>query len=149
MSRRLNVFTLLKAPYQAWGEVEAYLGNSSVGVPLLELVRLRVSQLNGCAYCLDMHSRALRKEGETQQRIDLLPAWREVPTFFTDRERAALDWAEHVTLIATRGPVPDALYDAVAAVFEPQEIADLAAAVAQINSWNRMAIPFHVQPPRS
>ncbi len=111
---------------------------------LLELVKLRASQINGCAFCVDMHSADARKNGETERRLYALPAWRETP-FFTPRERAALDWTEAVTQISTRG-APDELYAALGAEFTPKEQMDLTLAISMINCWNRLAISFHMAP---
>ena len=111
---------------------------------LLELVKLRASQINGCAFCVDMHSADARKNGETERRLYALPAWRETP-FFTPRERAALDWTEAVTQISTRG-APDELYAALGAEFTPKEQMDLTLAISMINCWNRLAISFHKMP---
>jgi len=130
----------LKAMYG----LELYLAKSSIERKLLHLIKFRVSQINGCAYCLDMHSKDLRHEGETEQRLYTLDAWRETP-FFTDRERAALAWAEAVTLI-TEGHVPDALYEETRKHFNEQELIDLTLAVTTINSWNRITIAFRTTP---
>ncbi len=112
--------------------------------PLRELVRIRASQINGCAYCIDMHTKDARALGESEQRIYLLNAWRESP-FYSDRERAALEWAEAVTLIAG-SHVPDDVYARVSKQFSPEELVNLSVAVATINSWNRLAIPFRAVP---
>jgi len=130
----------LKAMYG----LELYLAKSSIERKLLHLIKFRVSQINGCAYCLDMHSKDLRHEGETEQRLYTLDAWRETP-FFTDRERAALAWAEAVTLI-TEGHVPDELYEETRKHFNEQELIDLTLAVTTINSWNRISIAFRTTP---
>jgi len=107
---------------------------------LLKLVEIRASQINGCAYCLDMHTKDARAAGETEQRIYALSAWRETP-FFTDRERAALEWAEAVTLVAeTR--VPDDVYEQVRQQFSEEELVELTFAVIVINSWNRLQVSF-------
>src|SRR5262249_49746232 len=111
---------------------------------LIELVKIRASQINGCAYCIDMHTQDARAGGETERRIYALNAWRETP-FYTDRERAALAWAEAVTRIADGG-VPDALYEEVRKHFGEKELADLTWAVAAINAWNRVAISFRSVP---
>ena len=124
--------------------LELYLAKSSIERKLLHLIKFRVSQINGCAYCLDMHSKDLRHEGETEQRLYTLDAWRETP-FFTDRERAALAWAEAVTLI-TEGHVPDELYEETRKHFNEQELIDLTLAVTTINSWNRISIAFRTTP---
>ena len=111
---------------------------------LLHLVELRVSQINGCAYCLDMHSKDLRAEGETEQRLYLLDAWRESP-FYSARERAALAWAEAVTLVR-EGHVPDDVYAQAREQFSEQELVNLTLAVVTINGWNRLNIAFRPTP---
>src|SRR5919201_3584399 len=114
---------------------------------LRELVRIRASQLNGCAYCIDMHTKDARAIGESEQRIYALPAWREAP-FFTDRERAALAFTETVTLLAETH-VPDAAYDDVAAHFRPDEVAALVSLIATINAWNALAVSTRAWEPGS
>lgn len=109
---------------------------------LLELVKIRASQINGCAYCLDMHTQDARALGETEQRLHLLSAWREAP-FYSDRERAALGWTEAVTSLAD-SHVPDAVYDEVRAHFSEKETVDLNWAVVTINAWNRIAVSFRI-----
>ena len=125
---------VLKAMYG----LEAPLQNSSLEPALRELVKTRASQINGCAYCLDMHTKDARALGETEQRLYGLNAWREAP-FYTDRERAALEWTEQLTLIAGRG-VPDELYARVREHFSEEELVKLTLAIVQINGWNRLAI---------
>ena len=110
----------------------------------MELVRMRASQINGCAYCLDMHSKDARAEGETEQRLYTLSAWRETP-FFTDRERAALDWTEALTLI-TEGHAADEVYETVKQQFSDEELVNLTVAIIAINGWNRLAIGFRNVP---
>lgn len=117
-----------------------YLAKSPVEQTLLNLIYFRVSQVNGCAYCLDMHSKDLRANGETEQRLYMLNAWREAP-FYTDRERAALAWAEALTKIAG-GPVPDEIYAAAREQFTEEELVDLTLAVITINSYNRVNLAF-------
>ena len=107
---------------------------------LFELVKIRASQINGCAYCLDMHTKDARRAGETEQRIYALSAWRETP-FFSERERAALEWTEHLTRVADLH-VPDDLYDRVAAQFDEADLVTLTMGVIVINSWNRLSISF-------
>ena len=107
---------------------------------LLRLVEIRASQINGCAYCLDMHTKDARAAGETEQRIYTLDAWRETP-FFTDRERAALEWTEAVTRVAEKG-VPDDVYERVTQQFKEEELVELTFAVIVINSWNRLNVSF-------
>src|SRR5688500_767507 len=128
---------LLRALFTLSSEVEARLER-----PLLELVKIRASQMNGCAYCIDMHTKDARRAGETEQRIYALNAWRETP-FFTDRERAALEWTEAITRVADTH-VPDEIHERVKAQFDEAELVALTFAVVVINSWNRLAISFRV-----
>ena len=144
MQTRLNVFDIAPEPIKILVGLEAYLKHSTIERPLLELIKLRASQINGCAYCIDMHTKDARAAGETEQRLFCLSAWRECP-FYTDRERAALEWTEAVTLI-TQGHVPDELFNRVRSVFNDKELADLNFAVVAINAWNRIAIPFRAEP---
>jgi AhpD family alkylhydroperoxidase len=124
--------------------IEQYLHESGLEQSLLHLIKLRASQINGCAYCLDMHWKDLRAIGENEQRLYSLDAWRECP-YYTDRERAALAWTEAVTLI-TNGHVPDSVYEEVRPHFTEKELADLTLAVAAINSWNRLSISARTVP---
>jgi len=119
----------------------AYLAKSSVEQSLLDLVAFRASQINGCAYCLDMHSKDLRAHGETEQRLYMLDAWRESP-LYTDRERAALAWTEAVTKLEKKN-VPDDVYEEALRQFSEEELVDLTIAVIAINSWNRINVAFH------
>jgi AhpD family alkylhydroperoxidase len=124
--------------------VEAYLHQTELKPALLDLIRLRVSQINGCAYCIDMHWKDLRAIGESEQRLYGLDAWRESP-YYTEPERAALAWAESVTRVAdTR--VPDEIYEEVRKYFSEKDVADLTLAVASINSWNRLNIALRTVP---
>lgn len=122
-----------------WG-VERYVHGSKIERPLLELVKLRASMINGCAYCVDMHSKDARAAGESEQRLYAVSVWREAP-FFTPRERAALAWTEAVTLVSA-GHVPDEVYQDVREYFDERELIDLTMAVIAINAWNRLAIAF-------
>ena len=124
--------------------LEQYLHHSRLEARLLDLVRMRVSQLNGCAYCLDMHSKDLRAAGETEQRLYELDAWKETP-FYSEKERAALAWAEAVTLV-TDGHVPDDIFESARSQFNEQELVDLTLAVVAINGWNRINIAFRTVP---
>jgi AhpD family alkylhydroperoxidase len=124
--------------------LEAYLKNCGLEAPLLDLIKTRASQINGCAFCIDMHTGEARKRGESEQRLYLLDAWRESP-FYTERERAALEWTEAVTLI-TEGHVPDELYERVRRHFTEQELVNLTLAVVAINGWNRLLISFRAVP---
>ena len=131
--------------YQAMLAMETYVRKSSgLEASLLELVRMRASQINGCAFCLDMHSKDARAEGETEQRLYCLPAWRETP-FYLERERAALAWTEAVTQVAD-GHVPDEIFDVARKHFSEEELAHLTLAVVAINGWNRLAIAFRAVP---
>lgn len=124
--------------------IESYLAKSGLDPKLLQLIKLRASQINGCAYCIDMHSKDARAAGETEQRLYELNAWRETP-FYTDRERAALEWTEALTLIS-QTHAPDDVYERVRAQFSEKEIVDLTHAIAAINSWNRLAIAVRAVP---
>ena len=125
--------------YQAMAGVNATLARSSLGPALMELVQMRVSQLNGCAFCLDMHARDLRKQGESWQRINSLSTWRETG-LYSQRERAALNWAETMTRLVDNHGSRDADFDALKLQFSDQEIVELCWTIALINGWNRMAI---------
>lgn len=124
--------------YKAMSGLEHYLHQCGLEESLLHLIELRASQINGCAYCLDMHWKDLRAIGENEQRLYSLDAWRECP-YYTDRERAALAWTEAVTLV-TRGHVSDAAYEEVRPHFTGTELANLTLAITAINAWNRLAI---------
>ena len=140
MTQRIDYLKVGPAAYKAVQGLETYVRHSTLEHSLVELVKLRASYINGCAYCVDMHSKDARAEGETEQRIFAVPVWRETP-FFTPRERAALAFTEAVTLISDDG-VPDDLYEATREHFSEQEMVDLTIAVATINVWNRLAITF-------
>jgi AhpD family alkylhydroperoxidase len=145
MEARLDSSKISPAAYQAMLTLEAFVHKSWHQEPsLIELVKMRASQINGCAYCLDMHSKDARAEGESEQRLYALNAWRETP-FFTDRERAALAWAEAVTLV-TEGHVPDEVYEEARKHFSEEELVNLTMAVVTINGWNRLAIAFRAVP---
>jgi AhpD family alkylhydroperoxidase len=120
--------------------IEGYLINCGLEHRLMLLVKMRASQLNGCAHCIDMHSQDARAEGESEQRLYALDAWRETP-FYTDRERAALEWTEALTFVSD-GHVPDAVYESVRPHFTAAELVNLTLAVTNINAWNRFAIAF-------
>jgi AhpD family alkylhydroperoxidase len=144
MEARLNASQFSPEPQSAMFALGKYLANCGLEMSLQELVKIRASQINGCAYCLDMHTLDARAAGETEQRIYTLNAWRETP-FFSARERAALAWTEAVTRIS-EGGVSDALYQEAREQFSEKELVDLTWAVAVINAWNRMAITFHAVP---
>jgi AhpD family alkylhydroperoxidase len=130
--------------YAAMLGLEGYVRKSGLEPALLELIKTRCSQINKCAFCIDMHTKDARAAGETEQRLYALPAWRETP-FFTDRERAALEWAESLTLIS-ENDVPDELYERVRLRFSEEEIVKLSMAVVAINGWNRLAISGRAVP---
>jgi AhpD family alkylhydroperoxidase len=137
----------LKATRGAMGAMSAlqsYVDACGLERPLLELVKTRASQINGCAYCIDMHTKDARAAGETEQRLYALNAWRETP-FYTDRERAALAWAEAVTLVS-QTHVPDDVYEEARRHFGEEELVNLTMAVIAINGWNRLAISFRTVP---
>ena len=145
MTQRLNYAKASPDGFKAIRQLQAHVDNCGLEHPLLELVKMRASQLNGCAYCLDMHSKDARAAGETEQRLYLLNAWRESP-FYNERERAALAWTETLTRISKTKDVPDALYDEVRKQFSEKELVDLTLAIIAINGWNRLAIPFRSTP---
>ena len=140
---RLNAAELAPEGLAALRNVEGYIQRCGLEKLLIDLVKMRVSQINSCTYCLDMHSRDARRVGETEQRLYLLSGWRESP-LYSDRERAALAWTECLTEIATRG-APDAEYAALQQHFSPKEIVDLTALIGMINLWNRVAIATRMQ----
>ncbi|MET3493800.1 carboxymuconolactone decarboxylase family protein [Variovorax boronicumulans] len=140
---RLNWFKLVPKSFDAMLAVSGSIESSTLGKVLLDLVFTRVSQINGCAYCLDMHVRDLRRQGEGWQRINSVPAWREV-SFFNERERAALGWAESLTRLADSHDERDAEFAALKAQFSDLEIAELTVAIAQINTWNRLNVAMRV-----
>jgi AhpD family alkylhydroperoxidase len=135
---RLDVSGLWPEGYRAMAGLERAVRGSGLEASLLSLVKLRASEINGCAFCLDMHAKEARAEGESQQRLDVLPAWRETP-LFTARERAALALAEAITLVAD-GHVPDEVVDEARLQFSDDELARLVMAITVINGWNRIAI---------
>jgi len=140
MKTRINFLEKGQNAIKALYPIGGYLAKSSLGKPLLDLIDFRVSQINGCAFCLDMHSKDLRAIGETEQRLYTLDAWREAP-FYSDRERAALAWAEAVTKL-TNGNVPDEVYETARKQFSEEELIDLTLAVTTINTYNRINIAF-------
>ena len=144
-SPRLDLGKVGHQAYAAVSAVDNYLATSSIEKPLQELVKMRVSQINGCAYCMHMHSSDAMKAGETAARLFLLDAWRE-SSMYTPRERAALAWAEELTRISETHASDEAYADA-RAQFEENELVDLTLAVTQINAWNRIAIGFRSQHP--
>jgi len=144
MQQRIDVTKVSPAAYQAVAALQSYVNQSGLDAKLRELIKIRASQINGCAFCLAMHTRDARKLGETEERMHLLDAWREAPVY-SARERAALGWIEAITLV-TQGHVSDEVFEAVRKQFSEKEIVDLTAAAAAINVWNRLAIAFRVPP---
>ena len=145
MSARLDYNHIAPVGMKALGSVYGYVSQSSIPLALTELVFLRVSQINNCAYCLDMHTRDLLQKGVKLEKLALVQAWREAGHLFDDRERAALAWAESVTRVAQTG-VPDEAYEAARAVFDERELVDLTIAIGLMNTYNRMAISFRNTP---
>jgi AhpD family alkylhydroperoxidase len=145
MTQRMDYNIATPAGMKALGGVYGHVMQSGLPKVLVDLVYLRISQINGCAYCIDMHSRDLLKEGVTVDKLVLVPAWREAGALFSATERAALAWAETVTRVADTG-VPDGEYDAAAAVFDQKQLADLTIAIGLMNAYNRMAISFRAVP---
>jgi len=143
MKARINYAKADPKAVQLLLAVEAHIGASSLEPKLLHLVKMRASQINGCAFCLDMHSKDARADGETEQRLYSLDAWEEAP-YYSDRERAALEWTESITLL-NNGHVPDSVYERVRAQFSEAEIAALTLAAAMINSWNRLNVALRTE----
>jgi len=137
---RLDYGKVLPKAVEAMAGLEDVVGGSTLEPALLELVKMRASQLNGCAYCLDMHSKDARARGEDEQRLHVLAAWREAP-FYSERERAALDWCEALTLLPRTG-APDEAYEQLRGQFDEEEIVALTLAIVAINGWNRFAVGF-------
>jgi AhpD family alkylhydroperoxidase len=144
MSQRLDYYKANPAAIKAMAGLEQRIAQSALEKPLIELVRLRASQINGCAYCMDLHSSDALKAGENPRRLATLPGWRETP-FFTERERAALAWTEALTLVS-ENHVPDDVWEAVRPHFSDEELTDLSLLVVAINGWNRIAIGFRKMP---
>ena len=144
MASRIDFPKIAPGAYMAMRGLEAYLRQCGLEQSLLELVKTRTSQLNGCAYCIDMHTKDARAHGETEQRLYALSAWRETP-FFSDRERAALAWTEAVTLVAD-APIDDEDYADVRDHFDEKSLVDLTLAIVAINGWNRLSIAFATVP---
>ncbi len=140
MKQRIDLLEKGQKVIKALGGLSMYLAKSSLEAQLINLIDFRVSQINGCAYCLDMHSKDLRAAGESEQRLYTIAAWREAP-FYSERERAALAWAEAVTKLKD-GNVPDEVYEEARRQFSEQELIDLTVAVTTINTYNRINIAF-------
>jgi len=144
MKPRIDFYTASPDALKAMIALETAVSKLPLEKTLIELVKLRASQINGCAFCIDMHTADARKGGETERRLYGVTAWRETP-FFTERERAALAWTDALTLLA-QTHAPDDVYEEVAAQFSPKEMVDLTVAISTINSWNRLAVGFRKMP---
>jgi AhpD family alkylhydroperoxidase len=144
METRLEIGKVVPDAYKAMRAFSGYTATTGLPAGLVELVEIRASQLNGCAFCLQMHTKAARERGESEAKITLLPAWREAPVY-SARERAALAWTEAVKLVAAEH-VPDAVYTAARAEFSEEELVKLTMVVTIINSWNRLMVAFRVPP---
>jgi AhpD family alkylhydroperoxidase len=144
MEQRIDLTKYALDAQKSLYALEKYIANSGLDHKLIHLLKMRASQINGCAYCIDMHSKDARALGESEQRLYELNAWRETP-FYTDRERAALEWTESLTLVS-QTHVPDEVYESVKKHFSEKEIVDLSILVSVINVWNRLAISTRTRP---
>ena len=147
MSGRFDYAKVAPGANEAMRGLERHVRGSGLERSLIELVKIRASQLNGCAYCLDMHTKDARAAGESEQRLYVLAAWREAP-FYSERERAALEWTEALTVLARDG-VPDELYERTRRVFSALELVNLTTAIIAINGWNRLSVAFRSPEPGS
>ncbi|MBY6242209.1 carboxymuconolactone decarboxylase family protein [Methylosinus sp. Sm6] len=145
MTKRLDYAAIAPDGMKAMAGVHSYVAHCGLGKAFVELVYLRVSQINGCAYCIDLHTRALLKEGVTIEKLALVSVWREAGALFDAREQAALAWAESVTRVSETG-APDDAFAAVSAQFDQKEVVDLTLAISLMNAYNRMAISFRAPP---
>lgn len=144
MTHRIDYPKVAPGAYASMRNLEEYVSSTDLESTLLELIKVRASQINGCAFCIDMHTKDARAKGETEQRLYALSAWRETP-LYSDRERVALAWTEAVTLIS-ENDIPDSLYDETLRHFDEQELVALTMAIVAINGWNRLAISFRTEP---
>jgi AhpD family alkylhydroperoxidase len=145
MTKRLDYAAISPEGMKAMAGVHSYVGHCGLSKALVELVYLRASQINGCAYCIDLHTRALLKEGVSVEKLMLVSVWREAGALFDERERAALAWSESVTRIAETG-APDEEFAALSAQFTQKEVVDLTLAISLMNAYNRIAISFRAPP---
>jgi len=145
MTQRLEYSTIAPAGVKALEDVHSYIAHSGLRYALVHLLYLRASQINGCAYCIDLHTRDLLKGGMSQEKLVLLPVWREAGELFSEQERAALAWCETVTNVSQTG-IPDQEYEAVKSHFSEKQLVDLTMAIGLINAYNRMAISFRATP---
>ena len=144
MKSRIEYAQVAPGAVEAMRALEKHVHTCGIDPKLLELIKIRASQINGCAYCLDMHTKDARTQGETEQRIYALNAWRETP-FFTEKERAALAWTESVTQVSM-SQVPNEVYEIVRQYFDEKEIVNITTAIVAINGWNRFAVSFRSVP---
>ncbi|WP_024873181.1 carboxymuconolactone decarboxylase family protein [Tolumonas lignilytica] len=144
MEQRLNFYSSAPEAIESMVNLEKYIRTSTLPKSLMELVRLRASQINGCAYCVDLHTSDARKTGEDERRLAAVVVWRETP-FFSERERAALEWTESLTLIA-QTHAPDEIWEQLKVHFTAKELVDLTLLIGTINTWNRIAIAFRKMP---
>jgi AhpD family alkylhydroperoxidase len=144
MQSRLEIQKVAPQAYRTMAALETYVRNSGLEEALILLVKLRASQMNGCSYCIDMHTKDARANGESEQRLYALSAWRETP-FFTDRERAALSWTEELTLIS-QSQVPNSVFEEVRERFNELELVNLTMTIVTINGWNRICVGFRKVP---
>ncbi|HXQ42636.1 MAG TPA: carboxymuconolactone decarboxylase family protein [Candidatus Udaeobacter sp.] len=144
MQARPNPYKTVHGVYKAMSSLQDFVDASGLEHSLVELVKLRASQINGCAYCVDMHYREARQNGESEERLALVAVWREAPVF-TARERAALAWTEATTLIAASG-ISDALFEETRQQFKDEELVKLTMAIVAINGWNRLSVAFAIPP---
>lgn len=144
MKSRIEYAQVAPGAVEAMRALEKYVRTCGIDPKLLELIKIRASQINGCAHCLDMHTKDARAQGETEQRICALNAWRETP-FFTEKERAALAWTESVTQVSS-SQVPDEVYESARQYFDEKELVNITIAIVAINGWNRLAVSFRSVP---
>jgi len=144
MTPRIDTTKVAPEAYRAMAQLQGYVDHSGFDKKIMHLVKVRASQINGCAFCIDMHTKEARAAGETEQRLYALNAWRETP-FYSDKERAALGWAESLTLIA-KTHAPDDVYEEAKRHFTEKELVDLTLGIVAINGWNRLVIGFRVEP---
>lgn len=144
MKSRIEYAQVAPGAVEAMRALEKYVRTCGIEAKLLELIKIRASQINGCAHCLDMHTKDARAQGETEQRIYALSAWRETP-FFSEKERAALAWTEAVTQVSS-SQVPDEVYEIARQYFDEKELVNITVAIVAINGWNRLAVSFRSVP---
>jgi AhpD family alkylhydroperoxidase len=147
MSKRLNFGKVQPAAYTAMDALDTYIGNSSISKAQQDLIKLRASQINGCAYCVDQHSRDARSGGESEQRVFLVSAWREAGSIFSEEERLLFQLTEEITLIHQAG-VKEETYEKAIALLGEEKVAELIMVIITINAWNRIGVSVHMAPPK-